>query len=128
MALGPDILQRAANAPAPLAISAGGGGRIVLSVSDTVARFQIPSFLSGRRVMLTMDGSHADLLFGKAAVVVDYGKASGVSAEVITRDEQSGMHLSDNVARPVDVPTAKEATHFSVDCKGSGSGKLYIDY
>jgi hypothetical protein len=109
------------------ALCAPVSGRVlILSVTDTAARFAVPTSLYGRFMTMVMDGSDADIVFGNSGVVCAYGTASGVSGEAITVDATSGGHLKDGVAVPSRFPIKEKATHFSVDCKGGGSGKLYI--
>lgn len=126
----PSTLVQAAASDAPTAKDAASvGGVIVLSVTDTVALFMIPTWLKGRRAMFTMDGTDADVLFGDSAVVADYGHAASVdgATRAITVNAGSGGHLKDGIAKQWRIPRTGAVTHFSVDCKGSGSGKLYIE-
>jgi hypothetical protein len=115
------IVAEAASICAPIA-----GRVIVLSVTDTAARFAVPDSCYGRFMTMVMDGSDADVVFGSSSVSCTYGQASSVSSEAITISAASGGHLKDGVAVPSRFPIKEKATHFSVDCKGSGSGKLYI--
>jgi hypothetical protein len=114
-------LVAAADVRVPLA-----GYSVVLSVNDTAARFAIPTVLAGKMCSFLIDGTDCDVLAGDSGVAVTYGQASTVDTQVITVNAGSGWHLKDGVPQRLHMPNAKQATHLSVDCKGSGSGKLYI--
>jgi hypothetical protein len=123
--ISPDILPIAAAVLAPRQ-----GLVAVLSVTDTVALFAIPSWMAGKFAIFTMDGADADFLFGASDVVVVYGQASAVdgTTKAITPNVGSGGHLVNKVPQRRFVPSADSGhTHLSVDCVGSGSGKLYIE-
>lgn len=112
--------------PAPTTLR----NRYVLAIDDGVDAFAIPSELHGRLCEFLSDGSDCDILFGTATTVsVTYGQVSAVheTTKVITPNSGSGGHLVSKVAKRYRVPLASEATHFAVDCVGSGSGKLYIE-
>lgn len=115
------IVAEAASICAPIS-----GRVIVLSVNDTVARFAVPTSCYGKFMTMIMDGSDADIVFGGSSVSCTYGQASSVTSEAITISAASGAHLKDGVAVSSRFPVKEKATHFAVDCKGSGSGKLYI--
>lgn len=101
------------------------GRVIVLAITTTAARFQIPADFRGVQCRWTMVGAAADIAFGDSAVAVTYAQASGVSSEVITVNAASGGHLFDGIERHFFMPASDQATHFSVD--GSASGTLYIE-
>ncbi len=99
---------------------------VVLAVTDTAARFVVPTSIAGRLCEFLSDGADCDVLFGGASVACVYGQASSVTTEVITTHASSGAHLVSKVAKLLRIPRTDVATHMSVDCVGSGSGKLYI--
>jgi hypothetical protein len=121
MSMTPDVKERAASVEAPLT-----GNCAVLSVTDTAARFAIPATWAGKFVTLLMDGCDADIVFGGSSVSCTYGQTSSVTSEAITINAASGMRLKDGAYGGFQMPLAARATHFSVDCVASGSGKLYI--
>jgi hypothetical protein len=100
---------------------------IVLSVTDTAARFEIPARIRGKLCAFLSDGADCDVLFGGSTVAAVYGQASTVNTQVITEHTQSGGHLVSKVEKLVRVPKDPGITHFSVDCVGSGTAKLYIE-
>lgn len=122
MGMSPDILQRAANVAPPLS----GKNVINLSVTDTAARFIIPTALFGKFATLTMIGAKADIVFGGSSVACAYGQASTVSSEAISLHASSGRHLPDGVPVSFQFPESKKAGYFSVDCVAAGSGVLNI--
>lgn len=116
----PDTVARALNVNGP-------SRSLCLTVTDTVARFAIPSWLAGREAVFVMDGADADIKFGASTVTCVYGQTSTVNAEAITEHTSTGDHMEDGIPRQWKVPSAKSGnTHFAVDCVGSGNGKLYI--
>jgi len=104
-----------------------GRGVIALSVTDTAARFQVPTSWAGKLVIMTSNGADCDVLFGGSTVACTYGQASGVSTEVITINAATGAHLENGISRSFRLPRAEIATHFSVDCVGSGTSTLYLE-
>ena len=116
----------AATAEAAYVTAPISGEVMCLSVTDTAARFAIPAAFVGMPCTFVMEGAKADILFGSSAVVCTYGDPSGVSSEAVTVDANSGLHLNDGQPVYLVMPSADRATHFSVDCVGSGSGKLTI--
>lgn len=121
MSMSADVIARAANAMPPMS-----GNTAVLSVTDTVARFIIPTTWAGKYCTFQMVGAKADINFGSSSVTCVYGQASTVSTEAITLHTSSGRHMEDLTEYSWQMPEAERATHFAVDCVGSGSGKLYI--
>ena len=99
---------------------------LVLSVSDTVASFIIPTAIAGQLCEVTSDGADCDINFGSASVTCVYGQASSVASNAITAHADSGIHLVSKVAKLIRFPKPDEAVRFAVDCVGSGSAKLYI--
>lgn len=121
--LGPQSLQKSAVELAPSTAR----GVIALAVTDTAARFAIPTAIAGKVCTFVCNGADADILFGASTVAVVYGQASTVNAEAITVHASTGGHLENGVPRRFLVPRPDQCTHFSVDCVGSGSGTLYIE-
>lgn len=98
-----------------------------MSVTDTAARFQIPAAFAGQLVIMTSNGADCDVLFGGSTVACAYGQASTVNSEAITVHAQTGAHLENGIPRAFRFPRLEVATHFSVDCVGSGTSTLYLE-
>lgn len=102
------------------------GEVMILAVTDTAARFEIPAAFVGAPCTFRMVGAAARILFGSSSVVCTYADASGVASEVVTVDVNSGLHLPDGEATYLVMPASNRASHFSVDCIASGSGVLVV--
>ncbi len=101
-------------------------GRVaVISVTTTATRWTIPEAMAGKFASFTTVTANADVNFGTSAVTCTYGQVSTMSAPSFTLVSASGGHLTANVPRWWMVPTAAEATHFSIDA--DQAGLLYIE-
>lgn len=113
--------NEAAYVTAPIA-----GEVVCLSVNDTAARFIIPASFAGAPCTFSMEGCDADILFGGSSVACAYGATNTVNAEAIALGTTQGIHLNDGQPVYMVMPASNRAGYFSVDCVGSGSGKLTI--
>ncbi len=92
-----------------------------VAISATVATFNIPESLYGKRVLMQALGADGDVLFGGTA---DTTVATGVAAQAMTPNAGQGFKLISN-APPIEFvfPEKQEGiTSFSID--GSGAGHV----
>ena len=117
------ILDEAAKAPAPRASRVA-----ILTITNTMTRYQIPTAFAGQFCTFTSTVISADLLCGLSSVTCTYNVGSTVSSEAITVVPGSGGHLTADVPRWWRFPTTDDGyTHFAVDGSGAGPGYLYIE-
>lgn len=111
-----DAITEAAYVTAPIS-----GEVITLTITTTSARFAIPAAFAGAPTSWIMEGEDADVLWGNSSVSVTYGAAATVTTEAITVNTVSGVRLQNGIVSYYVMPSARRATHFSVDLKDGGT-------
>ena len=102
------------------------GESVVLTVSDTAARFIIPASFAGMPCTFCMRGCDGEILFGGSGVACVYNSANTVGSEAITLGTGQGIPLTDGQHVYMVMPPSTRAGYFSVDCESGGSGTLTI--
>ena len=116
------IQDEAANTRMPMS-----GGVAILTITNTMTRYAIPTALAGRFCTFTMSTIDADLCAGTSSVTCTYNVGSTVSSEAITIVPGSGGRLIAGIPRWWRMPRSDEAGYFAVDGAAAGPGYLVIE-